>query len=173
MAGHSKFKNIMHRKGAQDKKRSGMFSKLSREITVAAKMGLPDPDMNERLASEAPGERAQAVLVPVGEHEPRALLRKPSCRRLPDPGRRAGDQNHLFRETRHRDVLRVCVEPCRRVGDGPHRTTHGPRRGCRRNGMRLRGFRGRLGAAAVGTRVNPRLRSARSRPGPRARGGAL
>ena len=49
MAGHSKFKNIMHRKGAQDKKRSAMFSKLSREITVAAKMGAPDPDMNPRL----------------------------------------------------------------------------------------------------------------------------
>ena len=46
MAGHSKFKNIMHRKGAQDKKRSGMFSKLSREITVAAKMGLPEEDFN-------------------------------------------------------------------------------------------------------------------------------
>jgi transcriptional/translational regulatory protein YebC/TACO1 len=42
VAGHSKFKNIMHRKGAQDKKRSSMFSKLSREITVAAKMGMPD-----------------------------------------------------------------------------------------------------------------------------------
>jgi hypothetical protein len=42
MAGHSKFKNIMHRKGAQDKKRSAQFSKLSREITVAAKMGMPD-----------------------------------------------------------------------------------------------------------------------------------
>ncbi len=49
MAGHSKFKNIMYRKGAQDKKRSALFSKLSREITVAAKMGLPDPDMNARL----------------------------------------------------------------------------------------------------------------------------
>jgi YebC/PmpR family DNA-binding regulatory protein len=49
MAGHSKFKNIMHRKGAQDKKRSNLFSKLSREITVAAKMGAPDPDMNPRL----------------------------------------------------------------------------------------------------------------------------
>jgi YebC/PmpR family DNA-binding regulatory protein len=49
MAGHSKFKNIMHRKGAQDKKRSAQFSKLSREITVAAKMGTPDPDMNPRL----------------------------------------------------------------------------------------------------------------------------
>jgi YebC/PmpR family DNA-binding regulatory protein len=51
MAGHSKFKNIMHRKGAQDKKRSALFSKLSREITVAAKMGMPDPDHNPRLRS--------------------------------------------------------------------------------------------------------------------------
>jgi len=49
MAGHSKFKNIMHRKGAQDKKRAAAFSKLSREITVAAKSGLPDPAMNARL----------------------------------------------------------------------------------------------------------------------------
>jgi YebC/PmpR family DNA-binding regulatory protein len=49
MAGHSKFKNIMHRKGAQDKKRSSLFSKLSREITVAARAGLPDPNMNARL----------------------------------------------------------------------------------------------------------------------------
>jgi YebC/PmpR family DNA-binding regulatory protein len=49
MAGHSKFKNIMYRKGAQDKKRSALFSKLSREITVAAKMGLPDPEANARL----------------------------------------------------------------------------------------------------------------------------
>ncbi len=51
MAGHSKFKNIMHRKGAQDKKRSALFSKLSREITVAARSGLPDPAMNARLRS--------------------------------------------------------------------------------------------------------------------------
>ena len=49
MAGHSKFKNIMHRKGAQDKKRSAQFSKLSREITVSAKQGMPDPAMNPRL----------------------------------------------------------------------------------------------------------------------------
>ena len=53
MAGHSKFKNIMHRKGAQDKKRSALFSKLSREITVAAKTGLPDPDANARLRARA------------------------------------------------------------------------------------------------------------------------
>ncbi len=49
MAGHSKFKNIMYRKGAQDAKRSKLFSRLSKEITVAAKMGAPDPDQNPRL----------------------------------------------------------------------------------------------------------------------------
>ncbi|MBH43780.1 MAG: YebC/PmpR family DNA-binding transcriptional regulator [Rickettsiales bacterium] len=51
MAGHSKFKNIMHRKGAQDKKRAKLFSRLIREITVAAKLGLPDPNSNPRLRS--------------------------------------------------------------------------------------------------------------------------
>jgi YebC/PmpR family DNA-binding regulatory protein len=49
MAGHSQFKNIMHRKGRQDKIRSKIFGKLAREITVAAKAGGPDPDMNARL----------------------------------------------------------------------------------------------------------------------------
>jgi YebC/PmpR family DNA-binding regulatory protein len=61
MAGHSKFKNIMHRKGAQDKKRSAMFSKLSREITVAAKMGAPDPDMNPRLRLAVNAAKAQSM----------------------------------------------------------------------------------------------------------------
>src|SRR5438270_8725408 len=61
MAGHSKFKNIMYRKGAQDKKRSALFSKLSREITVAAKMGLPDPDANARLRAAIIAARAQSM----------------------------------------------------------------------------------------------------------------
>ena len=61
MAGHSKFKNIMHRKGAQDKKRSNLFSKLSREITVAAKMGTPDPDMNPRLRLAVNNAKAQSM----------------------------------------------------------------------------------------------------------------
>lgn len=61
MAGHSKFKNIMHRKGAQDKKRSSLFSKLSREITVAAKMGLPDPDMNPRLRMAVNAAKAASL----------------------------------------------------------------------------------------------------------------
>jgi len=49
MAGHSQYKNIMHRKGRQDKIRSNAFAKLGREITVATKAGLPDPAMNPRL----------------------------------------------------------------------------------------------------------------------------
>jgi YebC/PmpR family DNA-binding regulatory protein len=61
MAGHSKYKNIMYRKGAQDKKRSALFSKLSREITVAAKMGLPDPDANARLRAAVIAARAQSM----------------------------------------------------------------------------------------------------------------
>ena len=61
MAGHSKFKNIMHRKGAQDKKRSAQFSKLSREITVAAKSGMPDPDMNPRLRLAVNNARAASM----------------------------------------------------------------------------------------------------------------
>ena len=51
MAGHSKFKNIMHRKGAQDKKRAKIFSRLGREISVAVKEGGPDPEKNIRLRS--------------------------------------------------------------------------------------------------------------------------
>ncbi len=49
MAGHSQFKNIMHRKGRQDAKRAKIFTKIGREITVAAKMGGPDPAFNPRL----------------------------------------------------------------------------------------------------------------------------
>src|ERR1700674_4877340 len=49
MAGHSQFKNIMHRKGRQDAQKSKVFGKLARKITVAAKLGQPDPAMNARL----------------------------------------------------------------------------------------------------------------------------
>jgi YebC/PmpR family DNA-binding regulatory protein len=61
MAGHSQFKNIMHRKGRQDAVRSKMFSKLAREITVAAKQGLPDPDMNPRLRLAVQNAKAQSM----------------------------------------------------------------------------------------------------------------
>ena len=59
MAGHSQFKNIMHRKGRQDKVKSKLFSKLAREITVSAKMGLPDPAMNARLRAAIIAARAE------------------------------------------------------------------------------------------------------------------
>ncbi len=59
MAGHSQFKNIMHRKGAQDAKRAKMFAKLAREITVAAKESGPDPDANPRLRTAVAAARAQ------------------------------------------------------------------------------------------------------------------
>ena len=58
MAGHSKFKNIMHRKGAQDAKRAKVFAKHIRELTVAAKIGLPDPDMNPRLRTAIAAAKA-------------------------------------------------------------------------------------------------------------------
>ncbi len=58
MAGHSQFKNIMYRKGAQDKKRAKIFAKLIREITVAAKSGLPEPDSNPRLRAAVAAARA-------------------------------------------------------------------------------------------------------------------
>ena len=61
MAGHSKFKNIMHRKGAQDKKRSALFSRLSRELTVAAKSGSSDPDMNPRLRAAVAAAKVQSM----------------------------------------------------------------------------------------------------------------
>ena len=59
MAGHSQFKNIMHRKGRQDAVRSKVFAKLAREITVAAKTGVPDPDMNPRLRLAIQAARAE------------------------------------------------------------------------------------------------------------------
>ena len=59
MAGHSQFKNIMYRKGRQDAARSKLFSKLAREITVAAKSGLPDPALNPRLRAAVLAARAE------------------------------------------------------------------------------------------------------------------
>jgi YebC/PmpR family DNA-binding regulatory protein len=58
MAGHSQFKNIMYRKGAQDKKRAKVFGRLIREITVAARSGLPEPDKNPRLRAAISAARA-------------------------------------------------------------------------------------------------------------------
>ena len=57
MAGHSQFKNIMHRKGAQDKKRAKVFTKLIRELTTAARTGMPDPASNPRLRAAVTAAR--------------------------------------------------------------------------------------------------------------------
>jgi YebC/PmpR family DNA-binding regulatory protein len=59
MAGHSQFKNIMYRKGRQDAAKSKLFGKLAREITVAAKLGMPDPGMNPRLRAAIIAARAE------------------------------------------------------------------------------------------------------------------
>ncbi len=59
MAGHSQFKNIMHKKGRADKARSKLFSKLAREITVSAKLGLPDPAFNPRLRAAILAAKAE------------------------------------------------------------------------------------------------------------------
>ena len=61
MAGHSKWANIQHRKGRQDAARSKLFSKLAKEITVAAKMGDPDPEKNPRLRLAVKEARAKSV----------------------------------------------------------------------------------------------------------------
>ncbi|TFW12237.1 YebC/PmpR family DNA-binding transcriptional regulator [Brevundimonas intermedia] len=61
MAGHSKFKNIMHRKGRADAQRSKLFSKLSRDITVAAKNGMPDPALNPRLRLAVNNAKAESL----------------------------------------------------------------------------------------------------------------
>lgn len=58
MAGHSQFKNIMHRKGAQDARRAKIFTKLIRELTTAARMGQPDPNANPRLRAAVQAARA-------------------------------------------------------------------------------------------------------------------
>ena len=61
MAGHSQFKNIMFRKGKQDKERSKLFAKLTREITVAAKSGMPDPAHNPRLRTAIIAAKAESM----------------------------------------------------------------------------------------------------------------
>ncbi len=61
MAGHSQFKNIMYRKGAQDAKKASVFAKLARDITIAAKTGMPEPDKNPRLRLAIQAARAESM----------------------------------------------------------------------------------------------------------------
>lgn len=87
MAGHSQFKNIMHRKGAQDAARARIFSKLAREITVAAKSGLPDPNMNPRLRS--------AILAARAENMPKDNIERALKKAAP------GEDNTVYEEIRY------------------------------------------------------------------------
>ncbi|NWG45835.1 MAG: YebC/PmpR family DNA-binding transcriptional regulator [Alphaproteobacteria bacterium] len=74
MAGHSKFKNIMHKKGAADARRAKVFTKLAREITTAAKLGTPDPAMNPRLRLAIQDARAENMPKDVIERAIRKAL---------------------------------------------------------------------------------------------------
>ena len=87
MAGHSQFKNIMHRKGAQDQMRAKIFSKLAREITVAAKTGLPDPAANPRLRS--------AILAARAENMPKDNIERAIKKGTP------GEDNTVYEEIRY------------------------------------------------------------------------
>ena len=83
MAGHSKWANIQHRKGRQDKLRSKLFSKLAKEITVAAKMGDPDPDNNPRLRLAVKEAKSQSVPKDVIDRaikNPKQVMRKTTMR---------------------------------------------------------------------------------------------
>lgn len=87
MAGHSQFKNIMHRKGAQDAKRAKVFTKIIRELTVAAKTGSPDPDANPRLRS--------AIVAARGANMPKDTMERAIKRGA------GGEDNTVYEEMRY------------------------------------------------------------------------
>ena len=129
MAGHSQFKNIMHRKGRQDAARSKLFAKLAREITTAARNGLPDPDMNARLRLAIQAARAENM--PKDNIE-RAIKKAAGARRRElrgDPLRGLWPR----RRRRHRRGADRQPQPHRR---GDPRGLHQARRQSRRHGRR-------------------------------------
>ncbi len=100
MAGHSKWANIQHRKGLQDKKRGNLFTKLAKEITVAAKMGDPNPDMNPRLRL--------AVLAARKESMPNDNIKRAIAKALPGSGE--GDYSEIRYEGYAPNGVSVIVE---------------------------------------------------------------
>eukprot|EP01035_Chromulina_nebulosa_P048022 gene48022-65134_t len=113
MAGHSKFKNIMHRKGRADSVRSKLFSKLSREITVAAKLGLPDPNMNARLRLAVNNAKGESLPKDVID---RAIKKASGGARIQEGVAALGGYGEVFQ----RNVMAsgvipqtsVLIEPC-------------------------------------------------------------
>ena len=176
MAGHSQFKNIMHRKGRQDAQKSKLFSKLAREITVAAKMGAPDPS-DERAAARRdhlrpPGEHVEGLDRARGEEgdrqRGRELRRDPlrglrSRRRRCD--RRGADRQPQPRGLRHPLLLHQVRRQSRRNRLGrlhvrPHRHHRIRRQGRLRRRHAGSGDRGRRrrrrSPARTATRSTPR-----------------
>ncbi|MDR1476506.1 MAG: YebC/PmpR family DNA-binding transcriptional regulator [Rickettsiales bacterium] len=100
MSGHSKWANIQHRKGAQDARRGNLFTKLAKEITVAAKLGDPNPDMNPRLRL--------AVLAARKESMPNDNIKRAIARALPGSGE--GDYSELRYEGYAPGGVSVIVE---------------------------------------------------------------
>ncbi len=100
MAGHSKWANIQHRKGAQDKKRGNLFTKLAKEITVAAKLGDANPDMNPRLR--------MAVLAARKESMPNDNIKRAIAKALPGSGE--GDYSEMRYEGYAPNGVSVIVE---------------------------------------------------------------
>lgn len=100
MSGHSKWANIQHRKGLQDKKRGNLFTKLAKEITVAAKMGDPNPDMNPRLRL--------AVLAARKESMPNDNIKRAIAKALPGSGE--GDYSEIRYEGYAPNGVSVIVE---------------------------------------------------------------
>jgi len=100
MSGHSKWANIQHRKGLQDKKRGNLFTKLAKEITVAAKLGDPNPDMNPRLRL--------AVLAARKESMPNDNIKRAIAKALPGSGE--GDYSEIRYEGYAPGGICVIVE---------------------------------------------------------------
>lgn len=100
MSGHSKWSNIQHRKGLQDKKRGNLFTKLAKEITVAAKLGDPNPDMNPRLRL--------AVLAARKESMPNDNIKRAIQKALPGSGE--GDYSEIRYEGYAPGGISVIVE---------------------------------------------------------------
>lgn len=123
MAGHSKFANIMHRKGAQDKKRAQVFTKLAREIQAAVKLGGADPDSNARLYRAIAAARAQS-------------MPKDNIQRAVDKGGGAGGEN--LEEIRYEGFgpggIGVIVET---LSDNRNRTAGDVRAAFSKNGGNL------------------------------------
>ena len=109
MAGHSKWANTKHHKAAQDKKRSNLFTKLAREITVAAKLGDPNPDMNPRLRLAVQAARKESM--------PNDNIKRAIDRALPNSGE--GDYQEIRYEGYASGGISVIVE-C--LSDNKNRT---------------------------------------------------